>query len=314
MPYLTEQQKQINRVLTYIEHNLDQKLGLEELAQVSTYSAYHFQRLFKELAGESPAQYVKRLRLEQAAHYLIYEGQMNVTDIAMLCGFSSLSYFTTAFTNHFTYSPKAWREGAYLNRFPREYINRKKSKQVSKMEKEEKPLYPYNEFRWIDLTKVKTIFLPKVKAVFNQSTGPYTVGVEDRLEELYRWCEARDLIEENTLVMGIPKNNPYITPPEKCRYDCCISIHDGISAEAFDQMTSDFKGGKHVIFVFEQPVSFNERGKLIECYSELYSYWLPRSGYRYLGNPVEIIRIEKMNGSMELICSIKAIALAIEPK
>ncbi|MFC0270753.1 hypothetical protein ACFFIX_04715 [Metabacillus herbersteinensis] len=47
MIYGNEQQKQINKVLEYIEENLNESLPLEKLAKVSTYSAYHFQRIFK---------------------------------------------------------------------------------------------------------------------------------------------------------------------------------------------------------------------------------------------------------------------------
>jgi AraC family transcriptional regulator len=68
------------------------------------------------------------------------------------------------------------------------------------------------------------------------------------------------------------------------------------------------------MYEFEEPVSYSERGRLIECYSELYSFWLPRSGYKYLGNPVELIQIKPVENSLDLECKIKAICLAIEPK
>lgn len=42
-----EQQKQINKVLEYIEENLNADLPLEKLAKVSTYSVFHLQRTFK---------------------------------------------------------------------------------------------------------------------------------------------------------------------------------------------------------------------------------------------------------------------------
>ncbi|WP_051404983.1 hypothetical protein [Bacillus cihuensis] len=68
------------------------------------------------------------------------------------------------------------------------------------------------------------------------------------------------------------------------------------------------------MYEFEEPVSYRERSKLIECYSELYSYWLPKSGYKYLGNPIELVAIEEVGGTLTLTCEISAIALAIEPK
>jgi AraC family transcriptional regulator len=81
-----------------------------------------------------------------------------------------------------------------------------------------------------------------------------------------------------------------------------------------NEATYQFKGGKHVVYEFEEPVEYSERSKLIECYSELYSYWLSRSGYRYLGNPIELGHLIPIEGSLSVDCKIKAICLAIEPK
>jgi AraC family transcriptional regulator len=312
--HVNEQQKQINKVLEYIDENLNESLPLEKLAKVSTYSVYHFQRTFKAITGETPAGYIKRLRLENAAHFLIYEQQIPITQIAMLCGFSSLSYFTYSFNECFKISPKKWREGAYLERFPREYYDSKKSKLVSNIQKDGSNSSTYNEFKWLDLTKVKVVDFPACVTVNSQSIGPYTKGIPDVWEVIYHWSKSRGYIHEDTLMFGVPRNNPYITPPEKSRYDCRIVMNDVELLKQDDEPTYPFKGGKHVVYEFEELVEYSERSKLIECYSELYSFWLPRSGYRYLGNPIELVHIEPVKGSLAINCKIKAICLAIEPK
>jgi AraC family transcriptional regulator len=314
MLYEKEQRKHIFKVLDYIEQYLDQSLTLENLAKVSTYSPYHFQRTFKSVVGETPAQYVKRLRLENAAHLLIYQQKVPITQIAFMCGFTSLSYFTYSFQSYFKTSPKSWREGAYLERFPREYDDSKKSKQVSNRMKDITKENHYNEFKWLDLANIKTIMLPELTTVQNQNFGPYTEGIESVWEDTYRWCESRDLIKDETMFFGIPRSNPYITPPEKSRYDCCIPVSKIDVTDYTEEETILFKGGKHVIYEFEKPVDYSERSFLIECYSELYSFWLPRSGYQYLSNPVELIHIEPKEKTLKLNCKIKAIALAVEPK
>ncbi|XIH31567.1 AraC family transcriptional regulator [Cytobacillus firmus] len=312
--YGKEQQKQINKVLEYIEGHLSEPLPLEKLAAVSTYSVYHFQRTFKGIAGETPSEYIKRLRLENAAHYLIYERHIPITQVAMMCGFSSLSYFTYSFRENFKTSPKQWREGAYLELFPREYYDSKKSKLYSKIQKEGSHSNTYNDFRWLDLAKVKTIELPACTIVKRQSIGPYTQGIPDVWEEIYHWSKSRGLLNLNTMIAGVPRNNPYITPPEKSRYDCCIGVDESAITDQDDELVYQFAGGKHVVYEFEEPLPYSERSTFIECYSELYSYWLPRSGYRYLGNPVEFVQLDEESGSLSLNCRVKAIALAIEPK
>ncbi|WP_417898524.1 AraC family transcriptional regulator [Bacillus haimaensis] len=313
--YTKEQHYQIDNVLEFIEVNLDQSLALEQLAKVSTYSPYHFQRLFKGIVGETPANYVKRLRLENAAHFLIYEHQIPITQIALMCGFSSLSYFTATFVANFQMSPKKWREGGYLERFPREYEDdSKKSKQSRKMEKAHHEHEGYNKFQWLNLKKVNTAEFPAFTAVKRQSVGPYTEGVPSVWEEIYRFANARDLVKEDTVMYGIPKNNPYITPPEKSRYDCLLPVNDPDKLALEQERIYHFRGGKHVIYEFDEPLDYAERNRLIECYSELYSFWLPKSGYKYLANPVELVEAEPIPGTLSLQCKIKAIALAIEPK
>jgi AraC family transcriptional regulator len=307
------QLKQINKAVEHIEENLNEDLSLEKLAAVSTYSPFHFQRLFKEMIGETPAGYVKRLRLENAAHLLIYEQTLTITQIAYMCGFSSLSYFTFSFQGYFKTSPKSWREGAYLEQFPREYMNSKKSKQSSTISKEEDVNTAYNEFRWLDLSKVKIVHLPECKTVNRFTIGSYINGIPDVWEDIYRFSNARGLIEQATLMFGVPRSNPYITPPEKSRYDCRIAIGNVEELSKDDEETYSFNGGKYVLYEFEEPVSYTERSKLIECYSELYSFWLPRSGYRYLGNPIELVRIDQISGTLNHSSKISAIALAIEP-
>ncbi|PLR66232.1 AraC family transcriptional regulator [Bacillus sp. UMB0893] len=313
MNYEKGQLKQINKAVEYIEENINEDLSLERLAKVSTYSPFHFQRLFKEMIGETPSGYVKRLRLENAAHLLIYEQELTITRIAFMCGFSSLSYFTYSFQAYFKTSPKRWREGAYLERFPREYMNSKKSKQLSTNTKADDEHSTYNEFRWLDLSKVKIVHFPECKMINRYNIGSYISGIPDVWEDIYRWANARGLIDQDTLMIGVPRNNPYITPPEKSRYDCRIAIRNVEELKKDDEETYAFNGGKYVLYEFEEPVRYSERSKLIECYSELYSFWLPRSGYRYLGNPIEFVRIEQVSGTLNLTCKISAIALAIEP-
>ncbi|MBD2870298.1 AraC family transcriptional regulator [Paenibacillus arenilitoris] len=314
MPDLDHEQRAlINKVLDYIESHLDQPLTLEKLAKISTYSPSHFHRLFAERMGETPADYVKRQRLEKAAHDLIYEPKLSVTEIALRCGFSSLSYFATAFTERYSHSPRAWREGTYLEKFPRRYLHGKKSKQNSRNEQETDADKSYTRFQWVDLSKVRTEVYPEALTVLNHRFGAYTEQLEAAWERIYRWAEARDFIAPDTRLLGVPRNNPYLTPMDKCRYDCCIALPEGANVGS-DAETAVIQGGKFVVYEFEEPIAYSRRDLLIECYSELYSFWLPRSGYRYLGNPVERVRITPKAGTLDLDCRITAITLPIDPK
>ncbi len=93
---------------------------------------------------------------------------MKVTAITVKYGFSSLSYFSSAFTDYFNASPRAWREGAYLEKFPRQYLHSKRSKQLSNNKEEKEEKQPYNQFQWIDLSKIKTVILPEETFIVQQ--------------------------------------------------------------------------------------------------------------------------------------------------
>lgn len=98
----------IERVLGYIEENLDQPLSVSMLADRSSWSRWQFQRVFKSETGLSVAQYVRELRLSQAAELLL-SSQQRQLDIALACGFDSEISFHRAFRQQFDCTPGRYR-------------------------------------------------------------------------------------------------------------------------------------------------------------------------------------------------------------
>ena len=64
----------------------------------------------RQLTNMPPIQYLNQCRIEMASKMLIEQPQMNITEIAMACGFSSSQYFATVFKRHWDCSPKARRK------------------------------------------------------------------------------------------------------------------------------------------------------------------------------------------------------------
>jgi AraC family transcriptional regulator len=60
----------IRKVLAYIQENLSVDVPLAKMAEIANFSPFHFQKLFTQYVGESPKQYVLRLRIERIAHNL----------------------------------------------------------------------------------------------------------------------------------------------------------------------------------------------------------------------------------------------------
>jgi len=97
-----------------IENDYRADLSANALAQQVDVSPFRFQRAFRELVGESYAQYVRRLRLERATSYL-KDYSCEIRDIATQSGFWTAAGFTRAFTKQFGMPPSAYRTSASVS-------------------------------------------------------------------------------------------------------------------------------------------------------------------------------------------------------
>ncbi|GGG72211.1 AraC family transcriptional regulator [Edaphobacter dinghuensis] len=85
----------IGTALQYMEANYRQNLSLAELAALSPYGASHFLRMFKEIVGLTPRDYLTQFRIEMATSLL--QLGMPLVDVAYMAGFTDQSHFTKKF-------------------------------------------------------------------------------------------------------------------------------------------------------------------------------------------------------------------------
>jgi AraC family transcriptional regulator len=86
----------IEKVVDYINANLDGNLSLATLAAVVSFSPFHFHRQFTSYTGISIARLVRLLRLRRAALKLAFNPELTITEIAFESGFDSTESFSTA--------------------------------------------------------------------------------------------------------------------------------------------------------------------------------------------------------------------------
>jgi AraC family transcriptional regulator len=101
-------QRRLRRVLDYMNANLEEAVGLNELAGVASLSPFHFNRAFRRAMGVPPHRYLASLRLERAKTLLAI-GDTSIADIAFASGFVSQSNFTRAFHRATGTTPRAYR-------------------------------------------------------------------------------------------------------------------------------------------------------------------------------------------------------------
>jgi AraC-like DNA-binding protein len=91
-------------VINYIENSFTEKIDLEKLSKIAGFSKGHFCRLFKRITGMSAIDYINNLRINKAFD-LLKSSDLNITEIALSCGFSDSNYFSRIFKNHKKISP-----------------------------------------------------------------------------------------------------------------------------------------------------------------------------------------------------------------
>jgi AraC-like DNA-binding protein len=101
----------IQKVVAYMQRNLDRRISLKDLAGLaSTRNAAHFCTLFRQEVGLTPAAYHVHLRLH-AAREALRQPTAEITTIAHQFGFSSSQHFSTQFHRLFGTTPLQWKKG-----------------------------------------------------------------------------------------------------------------------------------------------------------------------------------------------------------
>lgn len=206
----TEYLNRINKVLDYIENNLNSTLSLEEMASVANFSVYHFHRIFLSIVGETPVQYQRRKRLELSANDL-YKPETTIKDLSSKYGFPSPAVYSRDFKKYFGEAPISLRK-KLLSRFAN----------IDKVNVEVKTVHPF-KFAYNSIVG------------FNQIVPGY-----NRLQKALR----QNKVKPGKMVEYI-LDNQYITPIDKCRYEIGFIVPEH-SRNLYD--LKDTKEQKYAIY------------------------------------------------------------------
>lgn len=96
-----------------VSHLSNPSYGVEEVATDIGLSRIHVNRKLKAETGYSPSAVFKFIRMDHVSKLLL-EGKLSLAEVAKACGFSSASYFSTAFKDYFNMSPSEFvaRQGS----------------------------------------------------------------------------------------------------------------------------------------------------------------------------------------------------------
>jgi AraC-like DNA-binding protein len=98
----------VQRAIELMREHLGDELTHRHLARAALLSPYHFNRVFREVTGIPPLQFLYALRLA-AAKRLLMTTRRSITDVCLDVGYNSLGTFISRFTRLVGQSPRQLR-------------------------------------------------------------------------------------------------------------------------------------------------------------------------------------------------------------
>lgn len=101
---------QIGRAQRYIRLHLAETMTLQRLAREAGSSSFHFARLFQAYVGETPFEFIRRLRLATAMRMLQEDCDASVTEIALNIGYDTAAAFNKTVRKTLDLTPSEFRK------------------------------------------------------------------------------------------------------------------------------------------------------------------------------------------------------------
>jgi len=111
-----EATKAVQRMQDHIRAHIGDPITLKDLSVASGYSGSHSLRIFRELTGVTPFEYIRRYRLTEGARKLA-GGNVRIADVASHVAFDTHEGFTRAFSKEFGISPETYKNSKAPVRF-----------------------------------------------------------------------------------------------------------------------------------------------------------------------------------------------------
>jgi len=281
-----EYKSRINRVIDYIDNHIEKQFTLSDLAAVASFSKFHFHRIFQAHIGETPFQFIMRIRLEKAASLIISSRNETITEIALKCGFTDISVFSRNFRNYFSVSATQYRKDKFnKSNISQAEGNNSKAFSNDQQEKDKPSMYfchSTKTIKWrtnMKLNKsVEVKELPKMTLAYVRHIGPYKGDAKlfERLwGKLCTWADTRGLMQQPDLkFLVIYHDDPNVTVEDKLRMSVCLSVPENTKVDG-EIGRMELEAAKYVIARFI--VSSDE---FQQAWQWVYGQWFPESGYQ----------------------------------
>lgn len=279
--------RKLSAAIDYIENHLDGDISYDEAAKIACCSTFYFQRVFSYVAGVSLSEYIRRIKMTQAAFDLQRTGA-KVIDIALKYGYASPTSFNRAFQSVHNITPAAARSiGNTFNAYPAIRF----SVQVSG---ETAMSYHITQKQAMRMVGVRIALSEDMEE--NQRIIPKFWKSVLKSSLFSEICDLSHQSPEGILGVSVYEN------PKKIFYYIAAATKEPVPSGMFA-----FEIPAAVWAVFENKGDFKENVQ--DIFRRFYTEWLPFSGYAYAGLPdIEVYPITKetpLRGHSEVWIAIK---------
>ena len=267
--------ERMNKAIDYIEENLKGEIDLAQLARITGFSSFHFQKLFSLMAELPLGEYVRNRRLALPAADLQREGA-KVLEVALAYGYDSPTAFNRAFKRLHGVSPrKARSKGVELKAFPAIafHISIKGAVTMNYRIVDRKGFRAVG--RRLKTTTVNGENFRRIPEFWEETTGS---ALWPKLLDMCKGASAATL-EHPCGIMGI-----CVVPPGegKTEFDYYIAAASGEKVpEGMEELM--LPDATYAVFESVGPIP----SAIQELTKRIYREWLPGSGYE-LGNAPDI--------------------------
>lgn len=252
--------KMANYIIYYIYKYIDTYIDLDSLSDTLGVSKFHMHRIFKNEFGKNIYESIKSIRLQKAASLLLTNKHSTITQIAMMCGYSSQTSFSKVFKEKFLMTPKEWRNGGYNS-----YVSTILNKSVSAT----------NSTADFSLLKPKIVKMEEIQGYYIRHKG-YDKSIKETWQKLQTWILCNNIT--NFIQIGLHHDNPTVTALDECQYIACIVLEKEFENATLPKFT--IPKGVYAKFDFS-----GKYGDVLKFMNWVYFYWLISSGYETSTNP-----------------------------
>ncbi|TWF40391.1 AraC family transcriptional regulator [Chitinophaga polysaccharea] len=214
-----------SEVLLYINNNLDSKITLERLSEITGYSPFHLQRKLSADLGMSLGKYIQEQRLHTAAYFLALT-KLPLDEIKYLVGFDDNSSFGRAFKKLYAVTPMQYR----------------KSKRIQQE-------FPLRTFRYISTNGVLCKEQPQIARVFAYRGDYFSSSIYAIWKEVAAYIEAINKTPQDFEHYAILHECPHLTDNRESRYDAAI-VPKGFKLPAAPYLQARILEGRYVRYNF----------------------------------------------------------------